>query len=50
MDGYVLLGVGVILAAIGGSTVAYLKLLKKRVRKYVLRYERIEKYYKKEKE
>ena len=49
MDSYIILGVGAILAVFGGGVIAYLKLLKKRLRRYVLRYEKIEKYFEEEK-
>ncbi len=46
---YVTLGVLTVASAVGIGLVAYIKMLKKRIKRYVLRYEKIEKYFKEDK-
>ncbi len=46
----VLLGISIATSAIGVGVFTYIKLLKKKIRRYVLRNDKIEKYFKEKKE
>lgn len=49
MDVYILLGVGVATLCVGLAGLIYTKLLKKRMKRFVFRYQKIEKHFDREK-
>ena len=45
---YILLSTTVVASIVGGSVIAYIKFLKRKIKRFVLRNERIQKYFKDE--